>query len=71
MIATTHRVIQLAQLEDKLTSMARQNRIWSGTAASIGNRNAAMYFVDRARKADVLLQYRVLPRLRLANGGIQ
>jgi hypothetical protein len=62
-LMTTHRAIQLSVLEDKLSSMARQDRIRAGKAAAIGNKQAASFFVNRARKADTLLQYRVMPRL--------
>jgi len=62
-VTTTHRIIQLAELEDKLSSQARQDRIRAGKAANIGNKAAAEFFIARARKADILRQYRVLPRL--------
>lgn len=63
---TTHRAIQLSILEDRLESQARQDRIRAGKAAAIGNKSAAAFFVNRARKADVLLQYRVQPRIARA-----
>lgn len=61
-----HRILQLIILGANLTANARQDRIRAGKAASIGNKNAAAYFVNRARKADVLFQYRILPRLQAA-----
>lgn len=67
MAISTHRVIQISELEDKLTANIRMNYIRAEKSASIGNRNAARFFTSRAKKAEMLMQYRVLPRLSLIN----
>jgi hypothetical protein len=53
---STHRFIQLAQWADWSAHEAMMYRIRAGKAADIGNRNAAIYFVNRAQRCDSILQ---------------
>lgn len=49
---SAHRHIQIAQLCDWASDEARMYRIRAGKAADLGNRSAAIYFVNRAQKCD-------------------
>ncbi|UOF80937.1 hypothetical protein [Caudoviricetes sp.] len=54
-IMTTHRAIQVSALEDACRAKASLFRRCAGKAADIGNRNAAIYWVNRAQKCDAIV----------------
>lgn len=58
---STHRAIQISELKYSLELNMSRCRICASNLARIGNRNGAIYYASRARKAQMILEYTVNP----------